>query len=116
MRSLAVDSSRKGRSRSFKLARRTREEGVAVVCTPSCESVSHADGEAALLGPNRAGPEPEPAPGLTGLGGAGGDVPPPCPEGGAGDIVSSRPGSSSRRDLGALSTAWPRIDSLLERG
>src|SRR5260370_37842599 len=108
MSSLALDSSTKSRRPSFRLARRTRDGAVALVCAPFCESLSHAEGDGDALGPCRAGPEPDR--GLTGLGGAGGDEPPPRPERGAGDVFSSKPGSSSNRDLGVFSTVEPGVD------
>ena len=50
-----------------------------------------------------------------GFGVGGGDVPPLRPDEGAGDNDSSRPGSSSRRDLGVLSTVEPPFDPLTDR-
>jgi hypothetical protein len=52
---------------------------------------------------------------LIGFGAGGGVVPPLTPEEGAGDNDSSRPGSSSRRDLGVFSTVEPPFDPLADR-
>ncbi len=75
---------------------------VALVCTASGESASHAAGDADEVGPNSEGPEAEPGP--TGFGGGGGVVPLPNPDAGAGETVSFKPGSSSNRALGGFST------------
>jgi hypothetical protein len=50
-----------------------------------------------------------------GFGGGGGVIPPLRPDEGAGDNDSSRPGSSSRRDLGVFSNVGPPFDPLADR-
>jgi len=100
---LALESSTNGRSRSPRLARRTRFAVVTAGGSASTESAFDGEGDSDAFGPWSAGPGPAPA----GLGAGGGVSLPFAPD--EGTAVSSNAGSSPSRDFGGVSTVELRV-------